>query len=101
MPCAAAKCSAPKTANGRAKQRLARATTLSSAPACTTSFFVANTPITKSTTAAEQVETTVREISRKISPKAMGGRAGHIFNWTYLTQNLDYTGTVWKRLELV
>src|SRR5215467_2600660 len=79
MPRAAAKCSAPKTASGRAKQRLARATNLSRPPARMTSFFAANTAITKSTTAAEQVETTVREISRKISPGRELRNVAYIF----------------------
>src|SRR5215469_2617925 len=68
MPLAAAKCSAPKTASGRAKHRLARATNLSRPRACATSPFVASTAITKSTIAAAQVETTVRDISKKTSP---------------------------------
>src|SRR5215831_9826098 len=67
MPLAAAKCSAPKTPSGSAKQRFASATNLSSPRALTTSSFVASTAITRSTTPAEQVETTVREISKKSS----------------------------------
>src|SRR5215469_13049691 len=91
MPWAAAKCSAPKTANGRAKQRLARATILSRPSARTTSFFAASTAITKNTTAAEQVETTVREISKKIHP----GRVLRVI--AYIFMKADLTWSHWIR----
>src|SRR5262252_1555874 len=101
MPLAAAKCSAPKTANGRAKQRLARATILSRPPARTTSFFVASAAITKRTTAAEQVETTVRETSKKISPGRVLRMLVYIFDEARPgSESFDWTARRWQSGEL-
>src|SRR5215470_8136122 len=70
MNCAPERCSAPKTASGIAKHKLVRARTLSRPRALAISFFAANTPIKKRATPAEQVATTVREISKMVARMA-------------------------------
>src|SRR5579859_5150200 len=67
MNFAAAKCSAPKTANGSAKHKLPNATTLSSPRASATSVLAANSAIRKSTTAAADIEPAVRENSKNMA----------------------------------
>src|SRR4029077_17318280 len=64
MNFAAAKCSAPKTAKGRAKHKLLKTTILSRPRACAISVFAAQAAIRKSKTLAPHIETTVRENSR-------------------------------------
>src|ERR1700722_10556810 len=79
MPWATAKCSAPKTASGMAKKRLARAITFSIPRAWEKSFLTASSAISKSTMAAAQVEIAVRERSKKRNADRLAGTAGCIF----------------------
>src|ERR1017187_6388824 len=58
------RCSAPKAANGMAKHKGARATTLSMPRAWVISFFAASRPITSSARLAADIETAVLENSR-------------------------------------
>src|ERR1035438_4203757 len=58
------RCSAPKTANGMAKHKWVRATTLSMPRAWVISFFAANRPIASSASPAADMEKAVRENSR-------------------------------------
>ena len=61
------RCSAPKTASGMAKHKLLKATILSRPRAEAISLFAANTPIKKSAMPAEQVATTVGEVSKNVA----------------------------------
>src|ERR1700683_4126613 len=70
MDLAAARCSAPKTANGIAKHILLSATILSRPRACARSRFAPNIPITKSAKAAEHIEIAMGEISKSRTAKA-------------------------------
>src|SRR6266852_4116885 len=67
MNFAAERCSAPKTARGRAKHRLLNTTNLSRPRACAISVFAAHAAITKSKSAAPDIEVGVRENSRNTS----------------------------------
>jgi hypothetical protein len=58
---AAARCRAPKTAKGAAKNKLLKATTLSRPRAHAISVFAAQIATKKITTPAVHIETTVRE----------------------------------------
>src|SRR5580704_12629843 len=60
-PLAAARCRAPKTAKGAAKNKLLRATILSRPRARAISVFAAKIATRKITTPAVHIETTVRE----------------------------------------
>src|ERR1700675_4056197 len=78
MNCAAERCSAPKTANGMAKHKLLKATTLSRPGALAMSVFAAHSAISKSTMLALPMENAVRENSnnaRRIE-KGMGVTQG-------------------------
>src|SRR5579871_6579662 len=91
MPCAAEKCSAPKTPNGAAKHKLASATIFSRPRACAKALFTASIPITESTTPAEHVDTTVREISKKISPGRVFKIVAYILTKTDLARKFNQT----------
>src|SRR5258708_447749 len=67
MNFAAERCSAPKTANGSAKHRLPKTTTLSRPRACATSVFAANSAIRKNRRAAADIENAVRENSKNMA----------------------------------
>src|SRR5260221_4146668 len=64
MNCAAERCSAPKAANGIAKHKLLKATTLSRPRASAISVLAAHSAISKSTRPALPMENAVRENSR-------------------------------------
>src|SRR5579863_1913320 len=67
MPLAAAKCSAPNTAKGRAKHKLLKTTTLSRPLARAISLFAAHSAIRRSTMAAMHIEVAVRENARNMA----------------------------------
>src|SRR5579863_2875855 len=64
MDFASERCSAPKTARGMAKHNLLKATILPRPRAFAMSVFTPHSAIRKSSTAAPDIETTVRENSR-------------------------------------
>ena len=64
---ALARCSAPKTARGTAKHKLLNATILSSPRALAISLFAAHSATTKSRMPALHIETTVREIVKRLA----------------------------------
>src|SRR5579863_251295 len=67
MNFAAARCSAPKTANGMAKHKLLKRTTLSRPLARATSVFAAHSAIRKSRMPAMHIEVGVREKARNMA----------------------------------
>src|SRR5271165_1983104 len=72
MNLAPERCSAPKTANGMAKHKLLKTTILSRPPARAISVFAAHSAIRKSRMPALHIETTVREISKKVARMVVG-----------------------------
>src|ERR1700722_4046118 len=65
MNCAAERCSAPKTAKGRAKHKLLKTTNLPRPGAFAISVFAAHSAISRRTMLALTIENAVRENSRK------------------------------------
>src|SRR5262249_23696707 len=66
------RCSAPKTHSGTAKHRLLAARILSRPLAWVISLFAAHNPITKSAMPAEQVATTIPEMSKNVARMVAG-----------------------------
>src|SRR5215469_10451998 len=73
MPLAAAKCSAPNTASGMAKHKLARTAILSRPAACAKSLFTAQSAIRKKTMPATDIAAAVRENSKNNRVAGMVG----------------------------
>src|SRR5581483_8825063 len=67
MNLAPERCSAPKTANGMAKDKLLKTTILSRPPARAMSVFAAHSATRKSRMPAPHIEIAVREISRNMA----------------------------------
>src|SRR5581483_9479428 len=95
MPCAAEKCSAPKTASGAAKHKLLSETNLSRPLARKNSPRAHMIPITSSTSPATHVDNAVRENSRSRKGtrmvKCMSGRPAH-WAWKRVARFLAWKG---------
>src|ERR1700759_3637037 len=72
MNLAPVSCSAPKTAKGMAKHKLAKAPILSRPPAFAISFFAAHRATRKTRMPALHIEIDAREISRDMASSVVG-----------------------------
>src|SRR6266481_7275678 len=91
---AAARCREPKTAKGMAKHKLLKATILSRPRARAISLFAAHSATTKSRMPALHIETTGREISKKVARMVvcmgMPSVSWHALSVLYLGRNLVF-----------
>src|SRR6202166_2867183 len=88
MNLAPERCSAPKAANGMAKHKLLKTTTLSRPPARAISVFAAQRAIRKSRKPAAHIETAVRENSKKVARMIVCmARSGYVCRSQYSASN--------------